>query len=71
MISQNEFREWKSHPVTEAFFKTIGESIALAVEQLITNVDEGSLPDEYLRGYIIANRDILKADIAMEEDEDA
>lgn len=65
MISTSELREWKAHPVTEAFMIAIAGMEQDVIERLIQNA-EGDLSDDFYRGYIFALRDVIKVDLSEE-----
>jgi hypothetical protein len=67
MITKLELQDWKSHPVTEAYFEAIDEMEGAVVEQLIKNVNQEMHPDDWYRGYIYALRDMLNVDLAEED----
>ncbi len=51
-ITKSEFREWKDHPVTQAFYEYIAATCRDYVNELITNTREEKFSDESLRGAI-------------------
>ena len=53
MITQEEFQEWKRHPVSKALFASMAERLNDAVEILIAG------EDQLQRGFIQAYKEIL------------
>jgi hypothetical protein len=66
VLSRSEFQEWKANPGTEALFQALSEMELAVTEQMIGNVDQQALPDDYLRGYIMALRDVKSIDLEEE-----
>ena len=65
MIQPSEFREWKSHFVTEAFQEAVQDMALHTTELLIGNVS-AEVSDDFYRGYIYALREVLKVDLSEE-----
>lgn len=51
-ITKSEFREWKDHPVTQAFYAYIVERRADFTNALVHNDRAENFDDEFLRGSI-------------------
>lgn len=54
ILSQSDFRDWKTNLVTEAFFEAAQYRIAEAKEILATSAGSDPLNDRYLVGLIAA-----------------
>jgi hypothetical protein len=61
-MSREDFLQWKSNPVTEAFFPEIRQIAEGVTEELVVATDERE-HDIFRKGYIRACRDILEAEI--------
>lgn len=57
-ISAGEFRDWKSHVVTQAFMQAANERIFDAVMQLSVQAGMDSVQDNFLRGFVTAYREL-------------
>lgn len=66
MISKEELYEWKTHPVTRAFFLACELRVEEAKEVLV----EGSPDDSFYRGIIRAFREVPDVTIEGVEDND-
>lgn len=60
MISINDFNMWKSDPVTVAFMQTVKNRIAEGKENLSYVAGIDSNHDNFMRGFIQAQREILE-----------
>lgn len=58
LISQSEFNDWKSHPVTRAFFEAAQNRIEDSKEVLSTGAGSDPLYDRTLVGLIHAYREM-------------
>jgi hypothetical protein len=58
VISQNDFINWKSDPVTKAFFQAAHERIEDAKDVLSVQAGINAEQDNYLRGMVQAYREI-------------
>lgn len=58
-ISQSDFDNWRSDPVTKAFYIAISERIEDAKEVLATQAGLDLNEDNFLRGFIRAYRETL------------
>lgn len=59
LISQSDFQNWKSDPVTQAYFEAIIYRIEDAKESLAANAGLDSASDCFNRGFIYAYRELL------------
>ena len=70
VISSTDFYNWKSDPVTTMVMININERIEQAKQILAGSAGLDTNNDNYLRGYIAANNDILGVGFEdMEEQE--
>jgi len=58
MINKEEFMDWKSNPVTKAFFSAAEERISDAKDSLAGSAGLDPDMDNFLRGFIHAYREI-------------
>lgn len=58
VISASDFLDWKSNPVTKAFFEACNERIEDAKEELATSAGVNSIQDNLIRGIIYAYREM-------------
>lgn len=63
VISPTDFYNWKVDPVTTAFMLAVKERIENAREILTQSAGKDSNEDNYYRGYINGQRDILEVSI--------
>ena len=66
VISVSDFVNWKLDPVTQAYFMSVRERIESAKETLATNAGLDHSFDNYLRGFIAGQRDMLDASVDAE-----
>lgn len=59
-VSQSDFVNWKSDPVTKAYFTAVIERIEDAKEVLSNQAGVDVNEDNYLRGFIRAYRECLE-----------
>jgi len=57
-ISESDFLNWKSDPVTQAFFQACEERVEDAKEMLATSAGMDSVNDSVYRGFILAYREM-------------
>ena len=62
MITQTEFMEWKSHPVTKQVFQALQQKEAVIKDQLALSAGQDPGVDRYLSGYIASCRDMYLMD---------
>jgi hypothetical protein len=67
VISVSDFVNWKLDPVTKAYFMSVQERVESAKETLATNAGIDPTFDNYLRGFIAGQRDMLEASVDTEE----
>ena len=65
MISVNEWHDWKSNPVTKAFYEACDFRIEDAKDVLSSSAGIDSSSDSFYRGFIHAYREML--DFKVEE----
>lgn len=70
VISSTEFYNWKSDPVTTMMMIVINQRIDQAKDLLASSAGVDSNQDNYLRGYIASNLDILNIDLESMEEQD-
>jgi hypothetical protein len=61
-MTRSDFLDWKSHPITKAFFIAINNKVELLKEELAYQAGENSRLDGTKVGAIQALRDIVEAD---------
>lgn len=61
VISTSDFLTWKADPVTQAFFYSVLERIEDAKETLATSAGIDSASDNWFRGFIAGQRDMIDA----------
>ena len=61
VISTSDFLTWKADPVTQAFFSSVQERIEDAKETLATSAGIDSMSDNWFRGFIAGQRDMIDA----------
>ena len=66
VISQSDLQNWKADPVTKAYFDAIQERIADAKEILATSAGLDSNADNFLRGFIAGQNDMLDVKVDAE-----
>jgi hypothetical protein len=59
VISASDFLNWKSDSVTQAFFSSIVDRIEDAKESLSTSAGIDPDTDNWFRGFIAGQRDVL------------
>jgi hypothetical protein len=59
-VTASDFSEWKSNPVTKAFYLAIRERIEDAKEVLSTQAGFNNAEDSFFRGFISAYRECLE-----------
>ena len=67
MISKEDFRQWKSEPITEAFYEACLERVNETKELLAQSAGLDQAQDNFYRGFIWAYREIF--DFRIEEEE--
>lgn len=67
VISVSDFVNWKLDPVTKAYFMSVQERIESAKETLAVGAGLDHSFDNYLRGFIAGQRDMLEASVDTEE----
>jgi hypothetical protein len=65
VVSQSDFINWKTDPVTEAFFQSIVYRIEDAKDTLSTSAGIDPDTDNWFRGFIAGQRDVL--DVRIED----
>ena len=65
MISTQDFLTWKQDSVTQAFFQSVQYRIEDAKENLSTSAGLDSDSDNWFRGFIAGQRDVL--DVRVED----
>lgn len=70
VISSTDFYNWKSDPVTTMMMIVINQRIDQAKDLLASSAGINSNQDNYLRGYIASNIDILNIDLESMEEQD-
>lgn len=61
VISNSDFLTWKVDPVTQAFFHSVYERIEDAKETLASSAGIDSTSDNWFRGFIAGQRDMIDA----------
>lgn len=61
MISTQDFLTWKQDSVTQAFFHSVYERIEDAKETLASSAGIDSTSDNWFRGFIAGQRDMIDA----------
>ena len=69
MISIKDFNNWKQDAVTEAFFTSIVERIEDAKQTLSFSAGIDTNYDNYLRGFIAGQRDMLEVQLQTDEEQ--
>lgn len=69
MISTKDFNNWKQDSVTEAFFTSIVERIEDAKQTLSFSAGIDTNYDNYLRGFIAGQRDMLEVQLQTDEEQ--
>jgi hypothetical protein len=59
LISQSDFTNWKSDPVTQAYFEAIVYRIEDAKDSLVATAGLDPAADNFNRGFIYAYRELL------------
>lgn len=59
VISSIDFQDWKKHPVTSAFMSSVQVRVEEAKENLATSAGQDPNQDNFLRGFIHGQREIL------------
>ena len=59
LITASDFQNWKSDPVTQAYFEAIHLRIEDAKEGLASNAGQDPVNDNFSRGFIYAYRELL------------
>lgn len=67
MISKEDFRQWKSEPITEAFYEACLERVGETKDLLAQSAGLDQAQDNFYRGFIWAYREIF--DFRIEEEE--
>lgn len=70
VINSTDFYNWKSDPVTTMMMIVINDRINQAKDLLASSAGVDSNQDNYLRGYIASNYDILNIDLESMEESD-
>ncbi len=65
VISASDFSNWKVDPVTKAYFAAVHERIDEAKDVLSTSAGLDSATDNWYRGFIAGQRDMLA--VSMDE----
>ena len=65
VVSTEDFVNWKTDPVTQAFFQSVHFRIEDAKESLSTSAGLDSDSDNWFRGFIAGQRDVL--DVRVED----
>ena len=60
VISQSDYQDWKSNPVTKAYMLAVAESIGQVKEDLAVRAGLNSTEDNFYRGYVAAMNDVLQ-----------
>lgn len=60
VISSTDFQDWKRHPVTLTFLDAVYNRIEEAKNNLATSAGLDSTLDNFLRGFIQGQREILE-----------
>jgi hypothetical protein len=60
VINKEDFRDWKDNLVTKAVFMAIQDRIEEAKETLASSAGLESSLDNYLRGFIQSNQELLR-----------
>lgn len=68
VISSIDFQDWKKHPVTLSFLDAVSARIEDAKNALSTSAGLDSNTDNFMRGFIQGQREIL--DISYDDVED-
>jgi len=68
-ITKDEWTDWKTHPVTKAFFEAIQYRIDDAKEDLSRSAGLEPDNDNWYRGFCHAYREALEFDIEFSEEE--
>ena len=69
MISREDWIDWKSNTVTKEFFNAIQERIEDSKEILASSAGLDQLADNFFRGFIAAQREVLDFRIDFEGDD--
>ena len=69
MIPYKDFNNWKTDSVTEAFFTSIVERIEDAKQTLSYSAGVDKDYDNYLRGFIAGQRDMLEVQLQTDEEQ--
>ena len=59
-VSLSDFNDWRSNPVTKAFFLAANERVEDAKELLATQAGLNANEDSSLRGFIMAYREMCE-----------
>lgn len=68
MITKDDFRLWKSEPITEAFFEACLQRVEDSKEILSSAAGLDPTQDSFMRGFIYAYREIFDFRIAEDEE---
>ncbi len=68
-MNLSDFKDWQSHPITKAFFKSINEKIDGLKDELSYQAGETPRLDSLKVGAIQALRDVLEVDWFEETEE--
>jgi len=58
VITASDFLDWKSNPVTKAFFEACNQRIEDAKDNLAISAGIDSTQDNLLRGFVLAYREM-------------
>jgi len=70
MITQADFKEWKAHSVTRAFFQAAQERIEECKDLLSYSAGSDPMQDRTLVGMVTAYREMQEFRVEQEEDND-
>jgi len=59
VISSTDFQDWTKHPVTVSFMNSVQARVEDAKENLATSAGQCPEQDNFLRGFIHGQREIL------------
>lgn len=70
IVSKKDFDNWKSDPVTKAFFDAAQERITDSKDILAKSAGLDQISDNFMRGFIQAYVEMLEFSVDFEEDEE-
>lgn len=68
IVTKNEWVDWRTNPVTLAFYSAIKERISEATELLVSKAGIDQAEDNFFRGFIAAYQEVLGFTIEDMED---